>query len=1086
MLHDTGALALAAPDAPRSTTLALRDHEVSCAASTSSFASGAGAGTTIVGSFAFGGDEFGAQYPMDEMSLKYSVKGPGVQEATVRQPTRFWVAAVDSSTGNDVPTAGMGFMVTIRGVTRAHARAVQTDDGLYTVEWKPSMSGPYTITISKRGQSLPGSPFLLIAATPMPHPSHCLVRGKGLNDAIARKKQDFEIAFKDKLGCTTSAVELDVFVETAIKVVADADEPKMDGAIVAVGAAPAAEAAPAGSDAAPGSPEFDAAGRRFETRRRTIRVKVGEKALVVRARFEIDSEVLGQLLPGSTITVIEERISPGYVRACVNLDETDKKVDDPQSTSGVAFRSGSEATFRVFAPVDEATAAKVSSPTLTNRTKPSKASRSTLTVEPILEEPIPKAPALASTEVEKTAPAPTPAILALFNPRPSDAAPAAAPASPEKKLRTGASKRKPGLKLKLEEVVSATAEAATAAGRGGNAQQPAPSQRVSQRELNRPSQRSHRASDAPTKSHRPTARTAQQKAKAKTGWVTLVKNGNKLVSSRLRLDVMTRQQHSQQWTRRLENEKHGVRKDGKAPRSVTGPSLTRPLAMELAVDGTGFAYGGLFPGTLHSHGALREFHTVSYSIGVAGSYLLHVRLRNQAAALPGSPFPLQVLPGPAWAQSSSLPFEQLTSEVGETFTHLMRTADKIGNACVVGGAEVTNERSQHLEVACEDMQDGTYLLKWTSEQPGEFVIQVKVAGQHVINSPSKIRFVSTVPEIEFTDVSGDGLTHAVVGEQSTILVQLRDRFKNEAVPRPAFREAFRINMSFIKSSMTGQQGENEAHDDVELAWLSDTSGDVEVRYRPQKENQGYSELHLFCCLPGDDKRQHLPGSPFQLAVSSNVNENVSTETDTTGAAPRDYRVVRSVFDEAQEMWGLVSIDAFASEPTTLVARFWTAQKCDNAEATDAMKQRWSRGERIWAHPPPDMLPRLAQLLKSPNRLSEVFVCAPYWPSTPWFRDVDALATNKKKYPAGSLKKVMKDDAPARCESWPIILFRVPAPAPRPDEDDAPLEAPPAPAPAPAALPAPAAASPAPETSLEAGRPPPVEIPQLTMTSIDID
>ena len=233
-------------------------------------------------------------------------------------------------------------------------------------------------------------------------------------------------------------------------------------------------------------------------------------------------------------------------------------------------------------------------------------------------------------------------------------------------------------------------------------------------------------------------------------------------------------------------------------------------------------------------------------------------------------------------------------------------------------------------------------------------------------------------------------------------------------------------------------------------------------------------------------RRYRKLHPGLLAVSSNVNENVSTETDTTGAAPRDYRVVRSVFDEAQEMWGLVSIDAFASEPTTLVARFWTAQKCDNAEATDAMKQRWSRGERIWAHPPPDMLPRLAHLLKSPNRLSEVFVCAPYWPSTPWFRDVDALATNKKKYPAGSLKKVMRDDAPARCESWPIILFRVPAPAPRPDEDDAPLEAPPAPAPAPAALPAPAAASPAPETSLEAGRPPPVEIPQLTMTSIDID
>ena len=39
------------------------------------------------------------------------------------------------------------------------------------------------------------------------------------------------------------------------------------------------------------------------------------------------------------------------------------------------------------------------------------------------------------------------------------------------------------------------------------------------------------------------------------GWVTLVKGGEKFVSSRLRLDVSTRQQHSQQWARRNLNDR---------------------------------------------------------------------------------------------------------------------------------------------------------------------------------------------------------------------------------------------------------------------------------------------------------------------------------------------------------------------------------------------------------------------------------------------------------------------------------------------------------------------------------------------------
>ena len=74
----------------------------------------------------------------------------------------------------------------------------------------------------------------------------------------------------------------------------------------------------------------------------------------------------------------------------------------------------------------------------------------------------------------------------------------------------------------------------------------------------RPSLRSQRSSQAGAggqasqRSHRSVLEKATG---AKEGWVTLVKDGEKLVSSRLRLDISTRQQHSQQWSRRLGNDR---------------------------------------------------------------------------------------------------------------------------------------------------------------------------------------------------------------------------------------------------------------------------------------------------------------------------------------------------------------------------------------------------------------------------------------------------------------------------------------------------------------------------------------------------
>ena len=91
-----------------------------------------------------------------------------------------------------------------------------------------------------------------------------------------------------------------------------------------------------------------------------------------------------------------------------------------------------------------------------------------------------------------------------------------------------------------------------------------------------------------------------------------------------------------------------------------------------------------------------KVHSVHYSIGLAGKYKLHVGLRQQEKALPGSPFDLRVEPGAAFAASSKLPVESLPlqgiadedKQEGLVFT----TADVLGNACIKG----TRTNGRHL------------------------------------------------------------------------------------------------------------------------------------------------------------------------------------------------------------------------------------------------------------------------------------------------------------------------------------------------------------------------------------------------------
>lgn len=162
--------------------------------------------------------------------------------------------------------------------------------------------------------------------------------------------------------------------------------------------------------------------------------------------------------------------------------------------------------------------------------------------------------------------------------------------------------------------------------------------------------------------------------------------------------------------------------------------------------------------------------------------------------------------------------------------------------------------------------------------------------------------------------------------------------------------------------------------------------------------------------------------------SHDQSESVAQVIDTSGIAADDYKVSRVVLSEVQEKWGECTIDAFASVATAMLPRFWTAEPKATAEATDAFTLPWKHGERLWAHPPVYLLDAFAKKLLAPDRHAEVFACVPYRPSNDWYYRISKLADDKKKYMAGVLTKI-GEHAPERLESWPMMVFRVPAKAP---------------------------------------------------------
>jgi hypothetical protein len=214
----------------------------------------------------------------------------------------------------------------------------------------------------------------------------------------------------------------------------------------------------------------------------------------------------------------------------------------------------------------------------------------------------------------------------------------------------------------------------------------------------------------------------------------------------------------------------------------------------------GFAYGGVYPGRLHAKGRIVERHEVRFSVGGAGTYLLHIRLRKAAdddrsraadTSVPGSPFTLTVVPGRAYPMATqidpsviplrgrlaALPAHLVTAAAASSHMPLLcgvcemvlEARDKFGNRCESGGADVSagfldegllstskqrtsdnkgesdgqttsTDFDQSRGGACVDLGDGSYRVVWHSVVSGSFHAFVKIDGLHVLGSPVHVHF----------------------------------------------------------------------------------------------------------------------------------------------------------------------------------------------------------------------------------------------------------------------------------------------------------------------------------------------------------
>lgn len=810
--------------------------------------------------------------------LHCKAQGDGLHMATVRRAATFTIIACDEQ-GEKIGHGGDTFFVAIRGASRVRARVTDNEDGTYTVEYKPSVSGLYSISVSVFGLPLSGSPFAVSAITPAPDAENCELRGEALRKAVSRHPHQFEVRFRDSLGHAAVAEDLDVFVvpiadATATASINDGIEESgsfesgsfksgsFKGSPLAAEEQPGVFAGLETRTALSPTGSTEDSGQNLGTEAATetgvigtstitpvavpsllstyqtkakVKIEVGPKPLIVRAGADLESEHIGQLNPGQMVTVVQaEEKADGSIRALVEM------VDETEATQKVLqswWQPRDETTIR-----SEMEGLWMNNPELYTE---------------MLSSRLDSARSSSSRIV-----------------------------SGRREKQQGSEREQMGTSNVQHGIFPGLYEPFTV---------PSQSDFEKLSIAGSPTGRSF----SPGRGSDSTTSPSRQK-RGLVGWVTLAKGGDQLVRKRERLDAGERRRHMQQWVRRQRIDKSVAQKDAaaKAEKHKRGHDRhgeagnarkMSPYQQELTCDptGIGFAFGGVEPGILHAHGQLHEVHKVFYSVGRVGKYQLHVALRKQALPLPGSPFDLEVLPGPAHAHATQLVLPTpaiLRGEVGtgsdDGCKLTVHTRDKMENVCRQGGASVTGsaQRTDLVECQVSDNGDGSYGLHWKSRSSGSFEIHVLIDGVHVSGSPFHMTLSSRHPDMSKTQVTVPDSNGMIAGEETAISLTFLDQFDNVCTPGSDYE----FGMALLPEKSGEKLATCPAFDHKGM-WAKEEPGEeYKLIFTPIRA--GMTDVHVWCVSGPPEKRERtpLPGTPSQVLVQSGQPDAAVSAVDGYG------------------------------------------------------------------------------------------------------------------------------------------------------------------------------------------------------------
>ena len=96
----------------------------------------------------------------------------------------------------------------------------------------------------------------------------------------------------------------------------------------------------------------------------------------------------------------------------------------------------------------------------------------------------------------------------------------------------------------------------------------------------------------------------------------------------------------------------------------------------------------------------------------------------------------------------------------------------------------------------------------------------------------------------------------------------------------------------------------------------------------------------------------------------------------------DWEVSDQVYQYYEQLWGLHTVDRFATHYNNKCARFNSKYWCPGTEGIDAFDQCWSN-ENNWIVPPPSLIPRVINKILREKASSTLIVpewkSSPYWP-----------------------------------------------------------------------------------------------------------